>query len=422
MKSLPLKGKRVVNMSINAAVPTAARCLADWGAEVIWLEPYKGGSTRYATGGVAVPTSYENGMTTMLELLHANEKSMAVDFRNPEGLEMVKKLIGSADVFLSSYRNNALKDMGLDYDTLHEKYPGLVYAHLTGYGEKGPLKDAPGYDITCFWAMTGLGMSFSNDGEAPFIPMGIADYIVGSMLAGGICAALVEQEKTGKGDFVSTSLYGAGVYTASQYLQAAQYNAIKWPQSRKNTMPSMNLYKCADGGYIQTAWNNNRMVESALKCLGLEEYVGNPLFASMESMAKNQKEIIEILDPCFLKHTSDEWAKIFEEADVASMKLGTFEDVLESEQAKANYYIYKMYDRTSGDEIWQASTPVQIGSDYKPIHESTPLLGEDTADLLRDLGYDEAYIQEAFEKKVCRDVFPADHAGKFAPRTDRFHE
>lgn len=414
MQSTPLKGIRVAAMTNNGATPLCARILSDWGAEVIWVEPYDGAVERANSGGLddLEMEMANDRITNLLELHNANKKSFCIDRRNPEAIKILHKLLSTCDVFLTNNRNEALKKMTLDWETLHAKYPKLIFAHMTGYGEKGPLKNTPGYDIVSFHARAGIAMLFKDREQdaIPYLPMGIGDNVSGAMLAGGIAAALVEQQKTGKGDFVTISLYSAGVFAAALYVYAAQFNKInKFPLTRNDNMPGATAYMCKDGQIIQAAWHSIADAhERVCRVLGCEEVLEDPRFKEFAERNKHNRELIEIWDKCFLKKTADEWCEILEKEDLAFSKLYTVDQILEEQQAIENYDIYKIKTRAEGKEIWLANMPVHIGEDYKPRHHSAPLLGEHTAEIMRDLGYDEEYIQDCFARKVARDVYPSD--------------
>ena len=141
------------------------------------------------------------------------QKSVPVNLRDPRGMEFMHKLIADADVFISNYRYKALQAMGLDYETLHEKYPKLVFATINGYGFSGPMKDAPGFDITAFWARAGIINDVMDRGSQPLVaPAGMGDVAAGTNLAMGVVSALYSREKTGQGMKVYTSLYNYGLY------------------------------------------------------------------------------------------------------------------------------------------------------------------------------------------------------------------
>lgn len=407
-------------MTNNGAAPLCARHLADWGADVIWVEPIDGAIERVADGGLCKLTTEmaNDHITQLLEFQNANKRSFCLDRRNPEAIDILYKLLDTCDVFLTNNRNEALAKMGLDWKTLHKKFPKLIFAHLTGYGENGPDKNAPGFDIVSFLGRAGIGMAFaSRDSDAvPYTPMGLGDNIAGSMLAGGIAAALVEQQKTGKGDFVSISLYAAGVYAVGLFVIAAQYGTYEWPMSRKKSMPGGVTYRCSDGKFIQAAWHATEAAQDrACKALGCEELIGDPRFSNSVSRMQNAATLIEIWDKCFLKHTADEWCKIFEEYDLAHSKLRTIDEILTDPQAIENFDIYKIKNRADGSDTWIPNMPIHIGEDYKPRHRSVPLQGEHTVEIMRSLGYDEAYIQDCIARKVVRDVYPEDPS-KYPPQ------
>ena len=171
-----LQGIKVIGFETAGAGPTASKLLAEYGAEVIMIEPLNGINTR---------------ISRSFDFYFLHKKSIAVNMKTPEGMEIVHRLLRDADVFVSNYRKKVIDKFGLDYESLHEKYPRLIHATLTGYGEHGPMKDAPGFDTTAYWGRAGLAKTVrEKDGDPIVTPSSIGDIGTGTMLCGGILGAL----------------------------------------------------------------------------------------------------------------------------------------------------------------------------------------------------------------------------------------
>ena len=221
----PLEGIRVVEMSTFIAVPACARYFAEFGADVIKIEPKGGDQVRFngaSEGRLGDP--YEN---TTFDLENAHKRSLVLNLKAEEGREILFKLLEETDIFLTNWRPQALKKLGLTYEELKEKFPKLVYASFTGFGEEGPDMNLPGYDFTAFWARGGLlGTLYQADSEPNNLIPGIGDHVSGMFLAAGIMTALFNAQRTGKGDYVTTNLLHCSVFVQAIAIQAAQYKGL----------------------------------------------------------------------------------------------------------------------------------------------------------------------------------------------------
>lgn len=252
----PLEGVKVIELSMVISAPSCGKALYEMGAEVIKVETSDKGDNWRTT-----PRVYASPITPaespVYESLNSGKKHVKLNLRDAGELEKLKKLIDQSDVFLVNYRTGALKAMGLDYESLKARNPRLVYACITGYGEKGPRAEDPGYDNTTYWAETGFLMDMVIQNEAgdslPINgPVGGGDTAVGGWVAGGICAALYQREKTGAGSYVTCPLFGAGIWAFSQMSIGTQYG-YKWPRNYYQMPPTNCPYKTADGDYIMTS-------------------------------------------------------------------------------------------------------------------------------------------------------------------------
>ena len=196
-----LDGVKVVELATYIAAPSCARILAAYGADVIKVETLKGDDIRKAAQGYHYPPATVNEENLGFDVQNFNKKGISLNLRDPKGMEAMMKLLENADVFVTNNRVQALVKMGLDYDTLHAKFPRLIHASILGYGESGPLKDKPGFDYTAYFSRGGVANSLMEKGTAPAVPVsGFGDNYAGIALSSGICAALYSREKTGMGD------------------------------------------------------------------------------------------------------------------------------------------------------------------------------------------------------------------------------
>ena len=394
-----LSGVKVVEMSTYVAGPTCARILGDWGADVVKVESYRGDPVRVLGMNMLAPTDDEENPAFFVT--NANKRIIAMNQRTEQGKEIMKKLIMEADVFVTNFRKEALAAMGLDYDTLKEKNPRLVFAHILGYGELGPDAKRPGFDFTAYFARSGFMHAMAdNDGPPTINAPGFGDNQLAMYLAGGISAALYQREKTGRGDYVNVSLYHVGIYAFAVPL-AGEYYATMYPYTRSHPLtPLVNTYKCADGEwyYLGTPDYNTYFARAA-RTLGLDELADNEEYNSIMGMLMNVEEIVKMFEEKFIEKTSKEWRVIFDAADVPGEIVSNWQDVLHDEQAFANGFIEKI-DYTNGSTGVLATTPVRFGSMGRFDYRLPGGVGCNSVEILSELGMSKEEIGKLIEEKV----------------------
>ena len=392
----PLAGIKVVECAFFVAGPSAGMNLADWGAEVIKVEPTYGepGHRRDERGKIEVRDEYYN-------VYNRKKKGIALNTKDPRGKEMLYKLLETADVFLTSYRPSALVKMGLDWETLHARFPRLVYAALTGFGDEGPEKDNPGFDSVAYWARSGLMQDIVDRGNDVLIPpVAFGDLACGAVLAGAIGTALFQRERSGVADKVSLSLYGLALYSLS-YLVFDVQTGGSYPLSRlEPALPMMASFKCGDGKWFYMAnVDHEKHYGDLMKLLGREDLVEDERYKSRTAAQKNRVEFIRMLDAEFAKYDRDTCLEILNKADIAHSTINHVEDNLTDPQALANDYLMPMQMR-DGISPLVPSTPLRYGSSEMDEMVMGPLLGEDTAGVFTEAGYSEEELRKLAEEKV----------------------
>ena len=400
-----LDGVRVVELAAFIAAPSCARILASYGAEVIKVEPPKGDDLRAVAKGYYYPVPGESGEDAGFNVENFSKKGVAIDLRNPEGMEVFLKLLGSADVFVTNNRVKALEKMGLDYNTLHAKFPRLIHASILGYGEDGPLKDKPGFDYTAYFARGGIASSLMEKGTSPCnAASGFGDNYAGIALSSGICAALYRQAKTGKGERVTVGLFDTAIYGLNWLLGATQYGS-EMPSTRKHTNSALcTTYETKDKRWIQLAViQYDKSLETISKALGIPEMLTDPRFSTYNEMLNNIEALVAVIEPVFAQKTLKEWVEVLTAADVPFEVVQTMAEIAVDEQAWANDYIFKK-QQPDGKEVFYIRAPIVFTEEPQIKEESGrgrgPKLGEDSRDVLKDIGYDDAAIANYLEQKV----------------------
>ena len=392
----PFDGLRVVDMSTFIAVPACGRYFAEFGADVIKIEPKGGDVVRFngvSEGRLGSP--YEN---TTFDLENAHKRGLILNLKAPEGREILFKLLEDADVFLTNWRPQALAKLGLDYDSIKDRFPKLVYGCFTGYGETGPDCDLPGYDFTAFWARSGLLGTLYQKGTEPInlIP-GVGDHISGMFMCAGIVTALYNAKVTGKGDKVSTNLLHSGIFVQGIAIQAAQYEGLGqvYPISRKNAdNPFNNTYKSKDGRFIQLSMPPfDLLYPKFMPLIGREDLVGDPRY-TMDSITENKlhEEFIDIIEEAFAQRTAAELSELFTKGDIPFSIAQTWEEVLKDEQAWA-IGAFEEVEYPTGKRA-MVRQPVSLESVEPFPYGRGPLLGADSEAILTELGYTEEQRKE----------------------------
>ncbi|MFM1789805.1 MAG: hypothetical protein RLZZ526_132 [Actinomycetota bacterium] len=376
----PLHGVKVVELGVWVAGPAATGLMADWGATVIKVEPPTGDPQRAVFGALGVAD--QSGVPPF-EIDNRGKKSVVLDLRADNDLATMHELLAAADVFVSNVRPAGLKRMGLDPETLTERYPRLVYGLLTGYGSNGPDVDRAGYDIGAFWARTGLAHTLVAPGDnPPPVRSGQGDHTTGLSMCAGVMAALFDRERTGKGRVVETSLLRTGIYTigwdVGVQLRFGKRTSTK--RRDQNPAPQMLNYSCSDGrSFWLLGLEADRHWPGFLDAIERPDLGEEPRFRNAVERSKNCGELIEVLDAHFATGTYDHWTTRFDACDVWWAPLNSIPEAIEDPQVIASGAFVDMSPRDGEAPYRAVNSPVDF-SDYSPQYGPVPRLGEHTAE------------------------------------------
>lgn len=395
----PMEGIRVVEMGVWVAGPAAACVLSDWGADVVKIEP----------PGLGDPSrSFQNmfgdlPFNPIFENDNRSKRSIVIDLRQAEGLALAHELIDGADVFVTNMRLAALARLGLDPASLLARCPRLVYGAITGYGLEGPDADRAAYDISGFWARSGIAAALTSEGHhPPFQRGGMGDHNAGMTLAGGISAALFARERSGRGQLVSTSLLRTGLYTLSFDLSVAVRLGVPIAVANRKTMgnPAINCYRDREGRWFWiVGLEGDRHWPPLCRSVGHPEWIDDPRFAKRELRAANAAELIAMLDEIFATKTRAEWARIFDaEQDMWWAPVQNTDEVLADPQVHAGGGFVDVPDGPTTTRL--PATPVDFGGTPWEPRAMAPAAGEHTDLVLAELGRNADAVAALREKGI----------------------
>jgi crotonobetainyl-CoA:carnitine CoA-transferase CaiB-like acyl-CoA transferase len=380
-----MEGVKVVELGVWVAGPAAGGILADWGADVIKIEPPTGDPARMFGRMLGI----EDGVSPPFEMDNRSKRSIVLDLTTPDGQVTALELLSDADVFITNVRPGALRRIGLDFESVAARNTGLVYGLITGYGESGPDADRAAYDVAAFWARAGLAHLLTRPGDTPpFQRGGMGDHTAGMTLAAAVCAALLARTRTGRGQLVSTSLYRQGAYTVSfdlnTFLLTGHSIAIGQRESMGN--PCMNNYAAGDGRrFWIVGLQAGRHWPPLCRAVGRPDWLTDPRYDTAQARAANSTELIDELDVIFATKPLDEWAKVFAtEPDFFWSPINSIEDVVADEQFHAAGGVVYVPD---GDtDVPMVATPADFhGTPWAP-RSAAPTLGEHTDEILAEIG------------------------------------
>jgi crotonobetainyl-CoA:carnitine CoA-transferase CaiB-like acyl-CoA transferase len=385
-----LQGIKVVEVAAWAFVPSAGAVLADWGAEVIKVEPATSGDPLRGLqmGGLLPPEAPT--VNFMVELMNRGKRSVALDLRSELGRDVLFRLVDSADVFLTSMLPAARRKLGIDVEDIQGRKPGIVYARGTGWGAHGPEAEKGGFDAASFTARGGIANALTPPGSLPVPPRpAFGDIMSGLTLAGGVAAALVQRERTGTGPVVDVSLLGTAAWNLAPDLAAAKlYEGLDLVTFEPGEYPNpvTGTYATADGRFLTLVLlESDRFWPELVQRMGLPELADDPRFTTMASRYQNRVKCCGLLADRFGSESLSFWKDAFDGFEGVWAPVATALEVADDPQVTANQYMQPV--ETLAGPFRTVSSPVQFDGAPPDLHRA-PEHGEHTDDVLTEAGFD----------------------------------
>jgi len=382
-ETLPLRGTRVLDLTRALAGPFCTMILGDLGADVIKVEP---------TGGDMIRNwgPFDRGTSAYYLSGNRNKRGIAVNFRDPRALDMLRNMAVQCDVVAENFRPGAAESMGLGYETLVERNPRIIYASVTGFGRTGPAGNRPGFDQIA-QGYSGL-MSVTGAPESGPVRVGVAigDQTAGMWCAVGVLAAIAQRNASGKGQRVETSLLSSLVGLMS--VQAQRYLSLgEVPGLAGNTHPVISPYgvfQTADGP-LNIAPATTEMWKRLCDVLGLAGLIDDPRYSTNAARIERRGELKEILEARLRTRTRREWTELFLAVDIPAGPINTLADVFADEQV-IHCRLVEEADHAELGRIRQVGSPITFdGHQGESIRRAPPVLGEHTFEVLREFGFAE---------------------------------
>jgi crotonobetainyl-CoA:carnitine CoA-transferase CaiB-like acyl-CoA transferase len=389
MTTGPLARFKVIDLTRVRAGPTAVRQLADWGADVIKIEAPEGDA---GLGGERHGPDFQN--------LHRNKRSLTLNLKTAEGLEVLKRLVAQADVVVENYRPDVKFRLGVDYESLKAVNPRIVYASISGFGQDGPYRDRPGFDQIA-QGMGGLMSITGEPGRGPMrVGIPVADLTAGIFAAMGILIALLEREQSGEGQWVKSSLLGAQISMLD--FQAARWTIAKEvPGQAGNNHPTSiptGVFATSDG-YINIAAAGDDIYRRLCRALDADHLATDPLYATGRARSDNRDRLNETIESITRGRTSAAWIEALNKAGVPSGPIYRMNEVFDDPQVKHLNITRTVPHKVLGD-VEVVGQPIELSRTPWSIRSATPEPGEHTDAVLAELGYSAEEIASLHAGKV----------------------
>jgi crotonobetainyl-CoA:carnitine CoA-transferase CaiB-like acyl-CoA transferase len=389
---LPLSRFKVIDLTLARAGPSCVRTLADWGADVIRVEPPPSDAEASELVGRRDGSDFQN--------LHRNKRAITLNLKSDEGRDILMRLAEQADVIVENMRPGVTKRLGVDFEAVKKRNPRIVYGSISGFGQYGPYTARPSIDQIA-QGMSGIMSVTGIPGQGPVrVGVAVTDIMAGAFLAQGILIALLDREVSGEGRWVQTSLIEAGI-------TLLDFQATRWTMDKKvppqegNFHPTntpMGLYPTADG-FLNLAATSNKNFKTFCKLIDREKMATDPRFATTALRGRNREALNELIASALRAKTSHEWFEMLVEAGLPCGPVYSIRDTLADPQVETLRIKRSVTHPRLGD-IDLIAQPCEMTGFDREIRTATPDLGEHNDEVLRSLGYDAEAIEKLKAARV----------------------
>ena len=389
-KSL-LEGVRVLDLSRVLAGPYCTMMLGDLGADILKIEaPGLGDDTRHWG-----PPFTAGGESAYFLCVNRNKRSMTLNLKSDQGIQILKDLIAQSDVLVENFRVDTMDKWGLSYETLQLLHPGLIYCSITGYGYTGPYRNLPGYDFIIQAQGGVMSITGPEEGEPFKVGVAIADITAGLFACNAILAALYDHQISGRGQRIDISLLDSQVAwlanVGSNYLISGEI-PIRYGNAHPNIVPYQ-TFKASDG-YFALGIGNDGQWRQFCERAGKKEWAEDSRFKTNANRVENRKNLIPLLEGLFCQHEIAHWLSILEEVGVPCGPINSIDQLLDDPQVQAREMVIQVAHPSAGP-IKMVASPLKIPTTPVDVRLPPPLLGEHTGQILHDLlGYDKKTVEE----------------------------
>jgi glutaryl-CoA transferase len=387
---LLLEGVRILDLSRVLAGPYCTMMLADLGADVIKIEaPGSGDDTRHWG-----PPFAQGGESAYFLCVNRNKRSMTLNLKSDQGIQILKKLIEQSDVLVENFRVDTLEKWGLGYDELQTLRPGLIYCSITGYGYTGPYRRLPGYDFIIQAQGGVMSITGPEEGEPYKVGVAIADITAGLFACNAILAALFDHQRSGRGQRIDISLLDSQIAwlanVGSNYLISGE-KPIRYGNAHPNIVPYQ-TFKASDG-YFAVGIGNDGQWRQFCEQAGRKDWAEDPSFKTNAKRVENRDQLIRMLEDLFMQADMAHWLSILEAAGVPCGSINSIDQVMGDPQVKAREMVIDVAHPTAGN-IRMVASPLKIPTAPVKVRMPPPLLGEHTEQILQDLlGFDREAVE-----------------------------
>jgi crotonobetainyl-CoA:carnitine CoA-transferase CaiB-like acyl-CoA transferase len=388
-----LEGVRVVDMTEAMAGPWCGMLLGDFGADVIKVERPGLGDQARGWGPPFIDSESAYFLSN-----NRNKRSVAIDFNRPRGLELLHRLIGTADVFLTNLpRRDSMVRRGLDYESLSARHPRLIYGSISGYGWSGPRAEMPGYDLIAQAEAGTMSLTGEPDGEPMRYPIAIADVTTGFNATVGILAALLARERTGSGQFLEVSLFDSQVAwlanVGSGYLNTGR-QPRRWGNQHPNIVPYQ-AFRASDGRHFVVTVGTEALWERFCRVLGIETTLArDPRFATNADRVAHREELIPQIEKIFATRPAAHWIEQLRGADIPAGLVQSVEEAIADPQTRARQLVVELEHSRVG-RARSIANPARLSATPPTYRMAPPALGEHTRQVLGELGLSPEEIEAA---------------------------